>query len=94
METKTSAHGTVVLQVLGAGEALGWSWLFPPFTWHFQARALEPTRATVLDGAHLLVLCNEDHEFGYTLMQRVTQVVIARLQAARRKLLESVNGDR
>src|SRR4051812_27227100 len=30
------------IQTLGAGDVLGWSWLFPPFLWHFRARALEP----------------------------------------------------
>src|SRR4051812_43630942 len=43
------------LQTLGAGEALGWSWLFPPFSWHFSAQAMEPTKCIVLDGGHLLV---------------------------------------
>ena len=67
---------------------LGWSWLFPPFVWHFRARALDPTTVIVLDGAHLLVACHQNHEFGYELMKRVGQVVIERLQATRKQLLE------
>jgi CRP/FNR family cyclic AMP-dependent transcriptional regulator len=27
------------------GDLLGWSWLFPPYAWHFTARALEETTA-------------------------------------------------
>jgi CRP-like cAMP-binding protein len=77
-----------VIQTLGPGDVLGWSWLFPPFTWHFLARALQPTRAIALDGAPLLVLCNRDPHFGFELMKRVSQVVIQRLQAARRRQLE------
>ena len=57
----------VSLQTIGAGDVLGWSWLFPPFTWHFQARALEHTRAIMLDGARLLVACENDPELGYEL---------------------------
>lgn len=77
----------VTLQVIGSGDVLGWSWLFPPFVWHFQARAVEPTNALVLDGAHLLVLCENDHELGFELMKRMTQVVIQRLHATRRQWL-------
>src|SRR5262245_41096750 len=29
------------VQTLRNGEVVGWSWLFPPFVWHFQARAVE-----------------------------------------------------
>src|ERR1051326_9542 len=30
---------------LVAGDVLGWAWLFPPFVWHFRARAAERTCA-------------------------------------------------
>jgi CRP/FNR family cyclic AMP-dependent transcriptional regulator len=73
---------------LGPGDVLGWSWLFPPFVWHFQARAVEPTTLLVLNGAGLLVSAERDHDFGYELMKRVAQVVIRRLQATRKQLLE------
>ena len=82
------ANGTALVQTLGPGDVLGWSWLFPPFTWHFQARALEPAPAIVLDGARLLVTAEKNREFGYELMKRVAQVVIRRLQATRKQLLE------
>jgi hypothetical protein len=36
-----SWEGLITIQTLGAGEALGWSWLFPPYQWHFSARAVE-----------------------------------------------------
>jgi CRP-like cAMP-binding protein len=87
LEAHEPANGTTVVQTLGAGDVLGWSWLFPPFVWHFQARAIEPTNAIVLSGAHLLVTAERNHEFGYELMKRVAQVVIHRLQATRKQLL-------
>ncbi len=88
LEAHEPAGGTVVVQELRVGDVLGWSWLFPPFVWHFQARALEPTEVVVLDGARLLVAAERDHDFGYELMKRVAQVVIRRLQATRKQLLE------
>jgi CRP/FNR family transcriptional regulator, cyclic AMP receptor protein len=87
LEAHEPGDGTVLVQTLGPGDVLGWSWLFPPFSWHFQARAIEPTCATVLGGAHLLTTAERDHEFGYELMKRVAQVVIHRLQATRKQLV-------
>ena len=49
LEAHEVADGTVPIQTLGPGEVLGWSWLFPPFAWHLQARAVEPVEAVVLD---------------------------------------------
>jgi len=84
LEAHEPADGTMTL---GAGEALGWSWLFPPFVWHFQARAIEPAHVIILSGAHLLVTAERNHDFGYEWMKRMVQVVIRRLQATRNQLL-------
>lgn len=75
------------VQTLGPGEVLGWSWLFPPFSWNFSARAMEPTKCVVLDGGHLLVTAEENPAFGYDMMRRISQIVIGRLQATREKLM-------
>jgi hypothetical protein len=39
-------------------------------------------------GTRLRELCDENHDLGYELMMRVTGIVIKRLQAARRELVE------
>jgi CRP-like cAMP-binding protein len=79
--------GQLLVQELGPGEVLGWSWLFPPYVWHFQAEALEKTEAISFNGAHLLIACERNHEFGYELMKRLTQILIRRLQATRKQLV-------
>ena len=94
LESHQAQREDILIQKLGAGDVLGWSWLFPPFTWHFQARALSSTQAIVLNGAHLVVACNENHDFGYEMMKRVAQVVLKRLQATRRKLLHKADAAR
>ena len=88
LEAHEPANDTTPVQTLGAGDVLGWSWLFPPFMWHFQARAVESSTVIMLNGAHLLVSAEHNHDFGYELMKRVAQVVIRRLQATRKRLLE------
>jgi CRP-like cAMP-binding protein len=85
LEAHEPTDGTREVQTLGPGDVIGWSWLFPPFAWHFQARAIEPVSVIVLSGAHLLVIAERDHDFGYELMKRVAQVVIRRLQATRKQ---------
>jgi CRP/FNR family cyclic AMP-dependent transcriptional regulator len=43
----------VVVETIGAGDLLGWSWMFPPYVWHFTARAVEPTEAIFFYGTIL-----------------------------------------
>ena len=88
LEAHALNRGDILIQKIGAGDVLGWSWLFPPFIWHFQARALDATSVFALDSAHLLVSCEENHDFGYELMKRIAQVVIQRLESTSRKLLD------
>jgi CRP-like cAMP-binding protein len=87
VEAHEPVNGTMQVQTLGTGDVLGWSWLFPPFVWHFQARVIEPANVIVLSGAHLLITAERNHDFGYELMKRMAHVVIRRLQAARKQLL-------
>jgi CRP-like cAMP-binding protein len=77
----------VHIQTLGAGEVVGWSWLFPPYFWHFDARAVTPTKAMFFYGTRLRELCEDDHDLGYELMKRVSEIVIQRLQATRDELV-------
>ena len=77
----------VLIQTIGAGDVLGWSWLFPPYYWHFDARALEPTTAIFFYGTRLREQCEADHELGYELIKRMSMIMLNRLQATRRQLL-------
>ena len=83
-----SEHEPVAIETIGAGSMLGWSWLFPPYYWHFDARALTPVKAIFFYGTRLREQCENDHELGYELMKRVSGVLIERLQATRRHLVE------
>ena len=88
IETFVAARGTITIETVEAGEMIGWSWLFPPYRWHFDARALVPTRATAFDGACLREKCGRDPALGYALMTAVSQVLIERLQWTRLRLLD------
>ncbi|GAA1011760.1 regulatory protein [Streptomyces sp. F-3] len=73
---------------LGAGDLLGWSWLFPPYQWDFTAEAFSPVRAYEFDGPAVLALCVEDPLLGLSLVRSVAEVLAHRLEMTRRQLLE------
>ncbi|MEW5702587.1 MAG: cyclic nucleotide-binding domain-containing protein [Candidatus Zixiibacteriota bacterium] len=93
LEIFAPGHGAVTVDTYGEGEILGWSWLVPPYHWHYDAQATEPVRAIALDGRCLRGKCEEDHELGYELLKRFAHIIEQRLSATRLQLLD-VYGDR
>ena len=87
LESGSNSGKTVVLETIGAGELLGWSWMFPPYCWQFTARAIEPTTAIFSYGTILREFCERDSSFGYELFKRMAPVMIKRMQSARAKML-------
>jgi len=88
VETFSPNRGSIIIQTLGEGQVLGWSWLIGPYRRRFDARAVELTRAIALDGECIRDKCEEDYHFGYELMKRVAQLMDQRLQATRLQLLD------
>ncbi|HEX7516645.1 MAG TPA: cyclic nucleotide-binding domain-containing protein [Chthoniobacterales bacterium] len=77
----------VTIDIVSAGEPLGWSWLFPPYLWQFTARAAERTTAICLAGTMLRQHRDEDLTLSHELFKRMSEVMVRRLQAARGKLI-------
>lgn len=88
IEMFVPARGLVPIDVVEAGGVVGWSWLFPPYRWHFDARALSQVRASAVDGACLRSKFARDPALGYDVMSHLAQVLIERLQATRMRLLD------
>jgi len=87
IETALLGMGELVVQTLGAGDVVGWSWLLPPYEYHYSARALEPTEVIAMDGKALRGQCESDHDLGYELMKRFALVIVQRLAATRAQFL-------
>lgn len=87
LEGSVLDHGPITTDVVSAGEPLGWSWLFPPYLWHFDARATEPTTALCFSGVLLRQHRDEDPALSHELFKRTCEVMARRLQAARNKLM-------
>ena len=91
VETPAIYGPTLVLQELGPGKILGWSWMIPPYRWHFQARADKESVVLEFDGEGLLALCEEDPGFGYQLLKRFASLMGDRLESARRRMMDAWN---
>ena len=88
LELHSPTRGGLTIDTVDAGSVVGWSWLFPPYRWQFDARAIDPVRAVAFDGACLRGKCDDDPRLCYSLMGRFGQVMVDRLQAARIRLLD------
>jgi CRP/FNR family transcriptional regulator, cyclic AMP receptor protein len=92
LESSGGAGDPVVIDTIGSGNLLGWSWMFPPYVWRFTARAVEPTTAIFFYGTILREYCERDPSLGYELLKRMAPVMIRRMQGARQKMLTIHSG--
>jgi CRP-like cAMP-binding protein len=88
VETFVAQRGPITIETISDGEVLGWSWLIPPYVWHFDARALNLTRAISLDARCLRDKCDNDPALGYNLLKRFAPLIEQRLEATRLQLLD------
>jgi CRP/FNR family transcriptional regulator, cyclic AMP receptor protein len=86
LSTRLPDRPDIVIDTLGRGAVLGWSWMFPPHTWQFSAVAVEPTLTIEFKGPDLLRLCEGEPELGYEVTRRLMAVVVQRLQTTRARL--------
>ncbi|MEU3645254.1 cyclic nucleotide-binding domain-containing protein [Lentzea sp. NPDC034063] len=84
----TPSSGRVALQSVGHGELLGWSWVVPPYRWHFGATVVSPTRAVMVDAVRLRELADADPELGYRVALVMVGALVERLQTTRIRLLD------
>ena len=88
VEVQKPGRGAVRVKVVGPGDIVGWSWLVPPYRWHFDARVLDSVQALALDAEALRRKCDADHELGYQLLKRLIAVVGSRLAATQEHVLD------
>jgi len=89
LEKYVPSRGRVTLLTLGPNEIFGWSAVVPVIgTRTATARAVALTRAVTFDTAALQQLCDEDHDLGYLVFRRLTNVIAGRLSATRLQLLD------
>ncbi|HVQ94986.1 MAG TPA: Crp/Fnr family transcriptional regulator [Mycobacteriales bacterium] len=93
LEVHAADRPPALLETLQAGDVVGWSWLVPPYRWHFDAVAVGPVSAIRVDGARLRAEMDADPVLGYALAARFIPVIVDRLQATRLRLLDLYGHD-
>jgi len=88
LDLQVPGRQRVVVETLGPGDELGLSWLAPIPRWQFGAAAQLDVIAYALTSESVLALCEADHELGYQLARRLLTTAIARLHAARIRILD------
>lgn len=91
IEVPAISGPSLEVQKLGPGEVLGWSWLIPPYSWSFQARAERATTLIEIDGQAVREQCEQDPAFGYRLLKRFSSLMSERLEAARLRMMAEWN---
>lgn len=94
VESDASDRPPVGIDVVRAGEPLGWSWMFEPFVCEYGARALEPTTALFFDAARLTQHRGADLTLGHELFKRMSHVMVRRLNAARARIAATAGEQR
>lgn len=92
LKGKTADQKSVVIDTVTAGEPVGWSWLFPPYLWEFDAEATEPCDAICFSGILLRQHRDDDLTLSHELHKRLSEVMVRRLRAAREKLINAHSG--
>ncbi len=86
LQINSERRGPLNILTLGAGDILGWSWLFPPYRWKLSAKTIDATRAFAMDGHCLRDKAEQDHDLGYELLKRFSRVFESRLETLRLQL--------
>jgi CRP/FNR family cyclic AMP-dependent transcriptional regulator len=95
LDKSIPGRGRVTILTLGPSEIFGWSAVVPVVgTRTATARAVGPTQAVIFDSAALRQACDDDHDLGYLVYRRLTNIIAGRLSATRLQLLDMYAGSR
>jgi len=88
LDMHVPGHRPPVVETLGVGDLLGWSWLYEPFVWQLGAVAVAPLRTYEFDAVAVRLMCLDDPEFGRAVEHWVGRVLAHRLNAARARMVD------
>jgi CRP-like cAMP-binding protein len=88
LELHVGAKGARIIQTVGPGEVVGWSWLYPPHRWMYDGRALNTIDCLCLNGEQVRTRMADDHDLGYEILNRFGDVIVQALNRTRLQLLD------
>jgi CRP/FNR family transcriptional regulator, cyclic AMP receptor protein len=94
IESQVPHHGCVCTFTAGALDVVGWSCL-TAFTRQrtSSARATTDCRLIAMNGEELRKLCDEDHDLGYIIMRRLTNIIVSHMLTTRLHLYDLIIQD-
>ena len=94
IETQVPYHGCVCTFTAGALDVVGWSCL-TAFTRQrtSSARAATDSRLVAMNGEALRRMCDEDHDLGYIIMRRMTNIIASHMLTTRLHLYDIIVQD-
>jgi CRP-like cAMP-binding protein len=93
LQVYSPPKGALNIMTLNGNSVLGWSWLYSPYAWHFDARAVSDTTAFTFNAIMVRAECERDFEFGYMFTKCFGQIMTRRLAATRLQLLDIFGTD-
>ncbi|MEV3858925.1 cyclic nucleotide-binding domain-containing protein [Streptomyces sp. NPDC050095] len=88
LDMRVPGRRAPIVESLGRGELVGWSWLYPPYVWQLGAQAETPVRAHEFDAFTVRLMCASDPGLGSFVAQWVGRVLAHRLSITRSRLLD------
>ncbi|MFR9675642.1 cyclic nucleotide-binding domain-containing protein [Streptomyces sp. TR06-5] len=88
LDIQVPGRGRAVVETIGPGALLGWSWLCPPREWHLGAEAQDSVQAWEFEASAVEALCVERPVLGLALVTLVARTIGERLRATRTRLLD------
>ncbi len=92
LDVYTPGKGRINVTTLSGQDILGWSWLFPPYEWHFDANVVEDVEVVKWNGTAMRKKCESNNRFGYKLMKCFSQIMLDRLVATRLQVCDLYKG--
>jgi CRP-like cAMP-binding protein len=94
IESQVPCHGCVPTFTAGSLDVVGWSCL-TAFTRQrtSSARATTDCRLIAMNGEALRAMCDEDHDLGYIIMRRLTNIIASHMLTTRLHLYDIIVQD-
>jgi CRP-like cAMP-binding protein len=92
LDVLVPGEGLAIVDEVGIGGLMGWSWLFPPYQRTFGAVCVTEVRAFEFNAEAVRNRCAADPSLRDALTGRLFQVVAGRLQNIRATLITRSNG--
>jgi CRP/FNR family transcriptional regulator, cyclic AMP receptor protein len=93
LEVESPGSGAVRVLTLHESDVVGWSWLFTPYRWEVDARAVTDCHLIAVNGVGLREECEVDRRLGYEIATRFGADALQRMKDSWYQILDLTVGD-